>query len=433
LAGLTLLSIPAIGEQAVSGLSDIPAAAMVAIVAALTVGASGRGKLRLAAIATSSLLAVLTKPSAIAPLLGLMLALSLSQDRRVTRAISAALAGGFVSGIAVHAALARRAGDGLIDHLTAGTGGYWGALAAAERRDAILRMDVLGSGLCIPLAFALVYVLARLVGVRHRRAAPFGLVIALAWILIGLLIVRGPESVHWSPEAIFLNVAIGGLLVVFALGSSEDAPSRDALLAIGLLGIPPLAVWAYATPYADRLAATAWPGLVSIIALCLVGPIRTLTRSFGVAAVAPALALILGVWGTLASFDGFGHDEWRELRSLGLRGVTDDSRTLNIVLPAIQATNNAIDDAMRDGGRLSTSDPRFGYWYPGRVTVGYAVRCADLSGYAAFVLLTSDESRAQLEARGGTADPEWWSQCARPTLQRVPGSDNGYATFLVGS
>jgi hypothetical protein len=293
-------------------------------------------------------------------------------------------------------------------------------------------MDVLGSGLRIPLAFALVYVLARLVGIRHRLAAPVGLVIALAWIVVGLLVVRGPESAHWSQEAIFLNVAIGGLLVVFALGSSEYAPSRDALLALGLLGIPPLAVWAYATPYADRLAATAWPGLVSIIALCLVGPIRTLTRSFGVAAVAPALALTLGVWGTLASFDGFGHDQWRELRSLGLHGVTDDSRTLNIVLPAIQATNSAIDEAMRDGGRLSTSDPRFGYWYPGRVTVGYAVRCADLSGYAAFVLLTSDESRTQLEARGGSADPEWWARCDRPKLQRVPGSDNGYATFLVG-
>ena len=78
----------------------------------------------------------------------------------------------------------------------------------------------------------------------------------------------------------------------------------------------------------------------------------------------------------------------------------------------------------------STSDPRFSYWFPGRVSVGYITQCAELEGFSAFILLTSDESRAQLEAEGGSGEPGWWADCARSRDSgRSPTGENGFAGY----
>lgn len=441
LGGLLLLSVPSLSVHVVSGLSDVPAAAMVALTAAVVLTAP-KGNIRWSALVVLGALAVLTKPSTLAPLAGLMLATLLVDDdseiiwsasgiRARARASLAPLAAGTGVGLGVDLLLARRIGSGLVDFLTAGSAGYWADRAEAERWDALLRIDVLGSSLRLPLAFVLVYAVARVARASHRPAAVGALVAAVAWTVVGSLVTAGGERELWSAEATFCWIGFLGLLTLFCLVPAALVPSRSRLARLLLLGLPPLVVWVYATPYDERLAATAWPGLCAMLGLVVAAPIVGLARSAGVAALAPALVLVVTFWSSLASLDGLGGDQWREFRSLGRDGVWDSDRTLNLVLPAVQSSMAAIDDAMGDEGRLLTTDPRFNWWFPGRVSTELVVRCEQLADYSAFILLTSDESVAQIETEGGSGDPAWWARCEQPRLQQLTDGENGMAAFAV--
>jgi hypothetical protein len=441
LAGLLLLSVPALSVHVVSGLSDVPAAAMVALTAAVALTAP-KGRIRWSALVVLGALTVLTKPSTLAPLAGLMIATLLVENDSETawsadgiqaraRASLAPLAAGTGMGLVVDLLLARRIGSGLFDFLTAGSGGYWGERADAERWDALLRLDVLGPCLRLPLAFVLVYAAARVARAAHRPAAVGALVAAVGWTVGGSLVAAPGEGELWSAEATFCWIGFLGMLTLFCLAPAAHAPSRSRIARLLLLGLPPLVVWVYATPYDERLAATAWPGLCAMLGLVVAVPIVGLARSAGVAALAPALVLVVAFWSSLASLDGFGDDHWRELRSLGRDGVWDADRTLNLVLPAVQSSMAAIDETMGDEGRLLTTDPRFGWWFPGRVSTELVVRCDQLAGYSAFILLTSDESVAQIESEGGSGDPAWWARCEQPRLVQLTDGENGMAAFAV--
>ena len=441
LAGTVVLCIPAVTNYAVAGLSDVPAAAMLAATAAVALTTRG-GRARGVGLCLLTLLAVLTKPSVLVPLAGLLLALAvidagrdrLRFRRRTDRELGATLAPlavGLVIGLVLHGLAAARLGVGMVDYLTAGTGGYWSERAASERWDAVLRVDVLGPALRLPLAFVILYAPLRGLGLSHRLSATGSLALAALWTIVGSAIAAEGDRPLWSPEATFAWIGFLVLLALFARANNDDAPTRLHLTQFSLIALPPLVVWAYATPYADRLAATAWPGLAVLVALVVAVPVRRLAQTAGVAAAAPAIVLCVALWASFASFDGLSSDQWRELRSLGVSGIQDDNRTLNIVLPAIQESNELIESAMGSDGRLSTSDPRFSYWFPHRVNVDYVTTCAQLDGYAAFILLTSDESRAQVEAKGGSGDPAWWAQCKHPQLRQASDGANGYAVFLV--
>jgi hypothetical protein len=436
-----LLCVPAASAQAIAGLSDVPAAAMVAATAAVAL-TTETGRVRWGALAALAALTVLTKPSVLAPLGGLAIAVLLAEDGvdgiRVrdggsarARATLAPLAVGIGIGLFAHLLAARRLGVGLYEYLTTGSGGYWAERAAEERWDAALRLEVLGPALRLPLAFILVYALLRLVRRTHRASAIVALGLAMTWTVVGGVVAGEGETPLWSPEAVFAWIGFLALLVGFVAVPSELAPTRARVVQLALVGVPPLLVWWYATPYADRLAATSWPGLCALVAVTLAVPIAALARTAGIAALAPALVLLVAVWVSLSSLDGFGADQWREYRSLGRGGIRDENRTLNIVLPAVQAANELIRPAMGSGGRLSTSDPRFSYWFPDRVSVGYITQCAQLEGFSAFILLTSDESRAQLEAEGGSGEPGWWADCEQPRLRQVSDGENGFAVFLI--
>lgn len=442
LAGIVVLCIPVATNYSIAGLSDVPAAAMLAATAAValtTRDARARG----VGLGLLTLLAVMTKPSVLVPLAGLLVAVAVAdagRDRlrfrqrgdRELGATVAPLAVGLAIGLALHALAAARLGVGMVDYLTAGTGGYWSERAASERWDALLRVDVLGPALRLPLAFVILYAPLRGLGLSHRLSATGSLSFAMLWTIVGSTVAAEGDRQLWSPEASFAWIGFLVLLALFTRATSDDAPTRLQLTRFSLIALPPLVVWVYATPYADRLAATAWPGLAVLVALVIAVPVRRLAQTAGVAAAAPAIVLCVALWASFASFDGLSSDQWRELRSLGAGGIRDDGRTLNIVLPAIQESNELIGPAMGTAGRLSTSDPRFSYWFPNRVNVDYVTTCAQLDGYAAFILLTSDESRAQVEEKGGSGDPAWWARCEHPQLRQASDGSNGYAVFLVG-
>jgi hypothetical protein len=77
------------------------------------------------------------------------------------------------------------------------------------------------------------------------------------------------------------------------------------------------------------------------------------------------------------------------------------------------------------------SDPHFGFWYPDRLTLKYPTRCADLRGYAGFVLSTGDESKQVMRDAGGSPDPSWWAACKAPRLRQLTDGSSGLAAFAV--
>jgi hypothetical protein len=198
-----------------------------------------------------------------------------------------------------------------------------------------------------------------------------------------------------------------------------------------VLAVPPLAVWVYATPYTERLAATAWPGVVVLIALVLACAVRGLRRLGAAPALAPLPVLAVAVWMSLGLLDGLHGYEWVELRSLGLGGLGDQQRTLNIVLPSVQSALATAKPLLGERGTLVTSDPRFTFFLPGRVTTEIPLRCDELAGSKAFILLTADESETLARDQGGLATPEQWRGCSSPKLRQLTDGSNGYAVFAV--
>ena len=418
LAPLALLSIPAFSQEAVAGKSDVPAAAMVALTAwlALRRPTSVSGNVALGVVTA---LTVVTKATTLVPLVLLGAFLLVERDRR--RAI--ALAAGGVAGVAYFAAMAVHFDTGFVAYLKTGTDGLWAQRAAAQRFDGVLGLDVLGGALRLPLAFGLLYAALRCAGLRHRRGAVPALAAALLWTIAGPAHVIGLQPFE-SAEQGFAYVGFAVLLAVACLAQDEDAPSRrDAIFCLAL-GLPPLALWAYATPYTARLAATAWPGLAVLIALCLVPALRVLRRADATFALVPVTVVAAAFWISVTSLDGLHGVMWQEYRQLGVDGLGDSQRTTNIVLPAVQSALATAEPALGDG-RVSTSDPRFSWFLPGRVDEETDLHCSDLKDRV-LILDTSDESEIAARDAGGLSTPEQWAQCSG--LKQLS-DDNGYAVF----
>ncbi|MFN8224484.1 MAG: hypothetical protein U0R50_14690 [Gaiellales bacterium] len=436
LAGLVILSIPAVLANAVAGLTDVPAAAMVAASSALALRTEG-GRRRAVVLGTVVFLTVLTKPSVLGPVIVLLIILVLRRGSGSWRRRAGCVppwvgaATGLVAGLGVHALAAAWLDVGPADYLTNGTGGLWAQRAAAERWDALARFDVLGAALRLPLAFALLYAAGRGAGLRHRLAGPVALAGAVVWFVVGGMVGDTPDRDLWAAETLFASAGFLALLALFCACDDRDAPERRSLVELAALAIVPLGVWWYATPYADRLASTSWPAAAALLAVVVAVPLRRLATSAGVAALAPAIVLLVPLWVAMSGFDGFGSPHWRETRSLGWGGLWNEDRTLNIVLPSVQSSVAVVRPLLADGGILVTPDPRFVYWFADQTRTDYAFTCDQLGGTAAYILVTSDEARSYMESRGSTADPAFWASCTTPKLEQLTDGSNGFAVFAV--
>jgi hypothetical protein len=433
LAVVALVAIPALSEEAVAGKSDVPAAVAVALVAALA-WRDRPGRSYPVLVGAAALLAVLAKPTVLLPLAAFACFLFLRYRRRqpAVPRLPIAVAAGLGAGVVYELVMALRFHTGLLAYLRTGTtDGLWAQRAASQRWDALLRADVLGAGLRLPLTFGLLYAAGRVIGARHRSASLVALPLAVVWSVAGPFAAHVPHGPFQTAENGFTLVGFAAILAAVAAAPESDAPRRGALAAGLVLGVPPLAVWDYATPYTERLAATAWPGAVLLIALVLACAVRGLRRLGPSPALAPLPVLGVAVWMSLGVLDGLHGYQWVELRSLGVAGLSDRQRTLNIVLPQVQSALAAAEPVLGRRGTLVTSDPRFAFFLPGRVATRIPIRCSELAGSKALILDTSDESETLAREQGGLVTPEEWQRCTAPKLRELTDGSDGFAVFAV--
>ena len=431
---LFMLSVPSLAVEALGGKSDVPAAAMVALAVALalrrreTIAAA-------AALGVVSFLAVLAKPTVIPPLVGLGIWLLLEKRMPLRRRLhwsAGPVAAGLALGLLCDLVMALRFHTGLVEFLRTGTGGIWAQRAAAARWDAVLRLDVFGAPLRLPLAFALVYFCVRTAAPWSAgRTALVAWAGALVWSIVGPAAAGVPGGAFADAYDGFFLIAFAVILTGVALAGDEVVPRRDVVLLLGLTGVPPLLLWFASAAYADRLASTAWPGLILLMGACTWAGIRGLARSSIVLALAPLPILALACWLALTSLDGLHSDQWAEYRSLGWNGVRDRGRAMHVVLPTMRSTILAAEPYLTGSSRLLVSDPRFSWFVPAEVTTAIALRCEDLAGFTTFILLTSDESQYLARSSGGLATPEEWARCTSPPLEQLSDGSNGYAVFVV--
>jgi len=433
IAGAIAISIPSFTGQSLSAQTDVPAAALVALSAALAVRATAR-RLDLVAVSGTTALAVLTKQTALLPLvpLGLVLSFgSLREHRRLVVGAGMAVLAGALVGLAYDEVMALRFHTDLPTFLRLGTTGFWAGLADTTRPDAVLRADVLGAAVRLPALFALVYALGRALRVPHRLAAVGALVAAVLWGAAGPLAAGVHDGPFETAQVGFAFVGFALVLLAVAFVSPAGVPSVRALALAAALAVPPLAAWVASATYADRLAATAWPGLAVLIALPLAAGVRALARAGPSLALVPAVVLVLAMWTSLSGLDGLHGSMWTEYRSLGWSGLRTDTRTMHVVLPALESTIATAKSQLGDG-RLVTGDPMVPWFLPGRVDSATPGRCTDLRGKRVFILLTGDESTAQARDAGRLATPEQWAACTSPRVRQLTDGANGYAVFAVG-
>ena len=186
LAVVVVLLIGAFAPNMASGLSDIPAAAMVALTGALVLAPRLR-RVRVPAVAISAALAVLAKPSTLPALVGLAAAVLLGTRTGLKKRglAAAAIAAGTAVGLVYDVVQAQYVHSSLRDFLTSGTsGGFYSRLADANRNRVLLDAGWLGNDLRFVLLFALGYAVVRLFA-PHRVAVVSSFAFAAVWSWLG--------------------------------------------------------------------------------------------------------------------------------------------------------------------------------------------------------------------------------------------------------
>ena len=430
---LLLLAVPGLARGAISGLTDVPIAALVGATAAVS-WCGGRRAWRVPAVAACAALAALTKPSAFPSLVGLAAAHVVGRRdglrERVRDSVTPILAAcGMV--LLWHDYQARALGQPLSDFLRTGTMGFYADLAARSRRSALLNMQWLGPALAMLIGCSTLYALLRVVGIGHARALRIAAPAALAASWLGPWVVSGGERPWVGPlasgELAISTLLMAGLLMLAAECPEPLVPSRENLARLLVWAAPGFATWLWVTPYDVRLLSGAWPPMILLVsttamtAWCV--PRLTVLR---VAAGVAILTLALSNWRDID-----GGWEWRKLpamvsatfhgRPVGRPGMKSFEKIVDIVRAEIGTT-----------GRLFSSDGRFSFFFPGRQTSEYPRGCEALRGHQVFVLISDGVSRTVQEHWvGAPADPAFWATCSRPSLTEI-GRVGSYVIFRVG-
>jgi 4-amino-4-deoxy-L-arabinose transferase-like glycosyltransferase len=431
-AALCLLLVPDFLRGVASGLTDVPLAALVAVVACC-LWSERLGPARLPLVVTLSAMAALTKPTALVALAALgaaqMLGPRAELRQRLLTGVVPLVGGSFIA-LAYHAIQARYLGLGLREFLTSGSTGYYAQLAADSRADALLGFAWLGAELRPVVLFAVAYALLRTAGADHVGsvlvAAPAALVLTLAG---GELFADGPPALDSLWRAVALFVVVGALALA-AFAPAAVVPGRLWLARLLVFGLPVLAVWGWYGAYETRLSSAAWPALIALCGLVTAASAAGAVQVHPALVVAPVgvlVALALSNWNEVDRLD---EAHWSQLRLLGT-AVFDHDRTRPIVLPALTETLALMEPEMDADDRLYTADGRFRFFLPARTTQGYPQTCGDLRGYRSFVLLTDEGTQAYMRTIGVPAEPEYWAACKSPKLVQLSDGSEGYALFRV--
>ena len=419
--GLVLATTP-FEHYVVSGLTDVPVAALIAATAALLFTR------RWPLVALAACLALLTKPTALSSLAGLAIAVLIGPRATIRRRLPAAAA----IGLGTAAALVYDAVQAHLSHVGLGTfltaGGkdaFYTALAASHRRNALLDESWLGAELRILLLFALLYAVLRL-RVAHRTAVAVALPVAFAWSVAGPHIAGGAGVVAGSggPFRSAVALLLAGCLL-FALEAPADAVAdRLALARLLVWAAPPLLLWIVYSVYDVRLLSAAWPPLLLLMTRAVLPAVAGAAQLDARAALAPAAVVLAAA--ALGSLDvnGFGSAGWHRfasalgdrtaLRSLALGG--DFSAELAAIEPQLAGTRTIL-----------TEDSRLRFYYAGKVALQPPGSCAQLRPAGSLlVLLESDEERTLY---GNRATSSFWQQCRHPALTMVAERPGAFAVF----
>jgi hypothetical protein len=435
IAVVVVVLIGAFATYVVSGLSDVPAVAMVALTAAVLL-MPRLGSLRLPFVAIAAALAVLAKPSSIAALVGLGAAVLIGSRAGVRqRAIAAgAIAAGTVAGLVYDVVQARYVHMGLGAFLTVGSDGFYAKLAAADRRAVLLDGGWLGSNLRVLVMFSIAYALIRLVG-GHRIAVLAAWAVAIGWSWLGPHL-AGEHGVRvgilaagsWAEQIAVILLA--GSLLLALLAPADAIPSRLQLARALVWAIPPFVVWVLKVVYADRLLAPAWPALVLLVVwstLPVFAALKEVRREW--LALVPAAALIiLGAY-AVQNVNGLGASGWRQFRSGGLSGLGNAALMRNVALGGdFDAEISALAPQVGPHDRILSFDQRLRFYYLNQVDIAPPQACTQLQGHRIFVLLESDEVR---QLYGAHANSAYWNACPAK-LTKVDERPGAYAIYVNG-
>ena len=433
--GVALVIILATFERFIaSGLTDIPVAAMLALTAALLF-ARRLGRTRLPLVGIAACLSLLTKPSAVTALAGLILAVLVGPRADLRRRLPAAgaIAGGTAVALVYDLVQAHYVHMGLRAFMTEGTDGFYASLSANLRHDVLLSSSWLGPDLRLLLTFAVVYALVRLVPrSTHRIAVAAGLVVGFIWSWLGPHLGGGGGDLVPGTGRSLHQVAV--VVLVASLGFAFFAPgdaiaNRLQLTRLLVWVTPPFVVWAWFGVYDDRLASPVWPPLLLLMVRALVPAFAGAVARRQVLVAFPAVALLVIAGYATENMNGLGSAGWRSLtnslgsapslRSLALGG--DFATELDAIKPQVQP-----------GDTIVSSDGRLEFYYPSQVSLVGASSCSALKrpGRTVFVLLESDESQAVAGAR---ADPKYWQSCKSPKLTEVTERPGAFALFVTGA
>ena len=298
--------------------TDVPAAAMVAVCCGLGVAPAPRfGR---AAIALAALGAVLTKQQRrfSLPLLFALLVRGRGALRARFQGPAGALAAGLALGLTYDFVMALRFHEGLIAYLRTGSTGVYAQFAAQARGDALLRADVLGPGLRLPLTFGLLYAGVRVARVRHRPATAVALAGGLLWSIAGTASRRSHQTdslrprrqdSHWSgsrsssPRPSFCPTTRRGTgefsgLVLSSLSRPLSSGSMPPRTRTGSL---PRLAWAGGSGGSRPRCRGQRP--------------RT---GRGTDGFSPIRVIALAIWMSMSTFDGLHGPIWQEYRALWL-------------------------------------------------------------------------------------------------------------------
>jgi hypothetical protein len=431
---LVLLLVTDLLVHAADGLTDIPAAAMVALTA-VVLWTVRESPYRYPLLALCALLAVLAKPSGLVGVVALMLAQLLGPAETLARRAVhdlAPLAAGLGIGLLYDWTQARYVHESLPSFMHSGVGaGIWADKAAAARPDAVWGWHWLGDPLHVLLVASLFYAILRVAGCAHRLAVLAGVPAAWIWAWVGPELTAHPFRPGFDLEGV-ATYAVAAALLLGAAAPPSVVPGRLELARCLVWAAPPIAIWMVWAAYDTRLTSAAWPPLVllvtRLVASALVGGAvsRAPVLAAGFAAALLTLALT-----QVYQLDGLGHDGWKALRAGGLSGLRSVSFRENLVYGQFQYELNVLRREIGPGERLLGGDGRLGFFFPDRVGAAYPRTCGELEGYRAYVLLLGDESVYVARSLHTPATVDEWSTCRSLTeVAEIPGN---YAVFVNGT
>lgn len=438
LAVLVLLGVTEVAGGAGAALTDVPVAAMIAAAAAVLWTTSGgwRWGPGLAAVAAA---AMLLKPTALFALAGLAAAhvLGPRQGWRARMGSVVWLGLGVALALAYSSWMAATLGQPLHDFFVGALReGYYADLGRQLRWPRVLGVRWLSPWLSVPLLTAIAYAAIRLGGGTSRTSLRVALPLALVGSWMAGWLAPLPGAVTSLAGVVKrgweITLVLAAVLAAGSHAPAGAAPSRLWLLRLVVWAVPPVAGWAFFTPYDMRLISPAWAPLVLLctvpLALGLAGWLRTVPAvGYPLLLVLPALAVT-----NARTIDRLDLDtSLRILRTASTSGW-DRGAVRRVLLPDLEASVAVLRPLVRPGDRIASPEGRLRYDFPGRANQFFPAGCAELAGHRFFVLPDDPAIRRHfVNYRGVPGDPDFWGACREPRLERIP-APGRYAVFEIG-